>query len=658
MKKLISAKPLFFCFVLLLSSTTLKAQKEKTFSLTSPDKQTELKINLGSTISYEVKYKNERILLPSAISMNIDNRVVLGEKFRFRTSSQRAVNETLSPVFGKFKTIKNNFNEIRIDFRENYSLEFRVYNEGLAYRFITRFPGEIKVYDEKSEYNLPMDPIAWLPIPKSFRAEYEVNYENGPLSGFSDTTMAFTPLVLGYPNNIKVVLTESALLDYPGMYLKVNSGNNAPVLSGLWPQYPLEVTKGNPSYNILKRADYLAITNGNRTFPWRIMILSDKDEDLLTNEMVYLLAEPNRLDETSWIKPGKVAWEWWYARNLSGVDFVTGVNTETYRYYIDFASKNNLEYILIDGGWFADNDLSKMKPEIDIPGLVQYGKQKNVDVILWVRHNLFYPEMNRFLDLYKSWGIAGLKVDFLERDDQLGVRFFEDIGAAAAKRKMVINFHGCPKPAGIHRTYPNILTFEAVLGAEYSKWSDRAHPDHNALIPFLRMLSGPMDYTPGAMRNATKDNFRIVHSEPMGQGTRCHQLAMYIVFDSYMAMISDAPTSYEKEPHMLDFFANLETVWDTTVIVGAKLGEYIITAKKNKDVWHVAALNNWTEREIDLDFSFLPTGKYKVKLYKDGINANKVARDYKVEDILLNSGSRMKIKLASGGGMVMRIKSE
>jgi alpha-glucosidase len=616
-----------------------------------------MKVSIDERISYELRFKNQTILLPSAIGMEFENFSLPGNSPRVKSSNKREVNETVHPLHGKFNTIQNNFNELKIDFRNNFSLIFRMYDQGLAYRFETRFPEEVKIITELSEYNFPLDLMAYMPLAESFRAEYEENYEHKLLSEFHDSVFAFTPLVLEYSDNIKLVLTESSLLDYPGMYFE-KSKNNTHGLRGKWPHYPLDIIRTGRSYDIPTRAGFIAVTSGTRSFPWRIAIFTDDEKDLLTNELVYLLAEPSRLEDISWIKPGKVAWDWWYARNLSGVDFESGINTETYEYYIDFASRNNIEYINIDGGWYADNDLSKMKPEIDIPYLVKYGKARNVDVILWVRHSHFSLDMENFLDLYESWGIAGLKVDFLDRDDQPAVRFFEETGEAAARRKMVINFHGCSKPAGIQRTYPNILTFEAVLGAEYSKWSDAAHPDHHVLIPFIRMLSGPLDYTPGAMRNASKENFRIISNEPMGQGTRCHELAMYIVFDSPLVMISDAPTSYEKEPMMLDFFSKLETTWDTTVVIDAVLGEFMITAKRKGNEWHIGALNNWTERDVEIDFSFLPGGDYKARIFRDGVNANKVASDYKVEDINFSPEKVLKLTLASGGGAVIRIDPE
>ena len=646
---------IFMLILLCIGITNSRASNPKTYLVKSPNKQVNLKITIDRNIQYEVSYKNTIILLPSAISMTLGNGKILGADPKISSHNKLLVSEIVSPLYGKFKYLQNQYTQLKIDFKNNYSVIFRVFDEGVAYRFVTKREGEINVVNEISNYNFPSDLKTYLPVAKSFVAHYEEHYQHCNLSELTDGTMGFSPLILEYPGNIKVALTESALMDYPGMYLEKQTAGGKPILSGKWPGYPLEVVKNKVSYDIKKRADYIAITSGSRSFPWRMLLITDDERKLLTSELVYLLAEPCSLKDVSWIKPGKVAWDWWYAKNLSGVDFKTGMNTETYKYYIDFAANNQLEYIIIDGGWSDRIDLTKVNPQLDIPYLTKYGKDKNVGVILWVANNAFDRDIEKNLDLFKSWGVAGLKIDYVERDDQLGVRFFADIANAAAKRQMVIDFHGCSKPAGIQRTYPNILNFEAVLGAEYSKWSDRSNPDYNVMIPFLRMLSGPMDFTPGALRNASKENFRVVRNEPMSQGTRCHQLAMYITYDSPLVMLSDAPTAYEKEPVILKLLANLKTTWDTTVVLDAKLCEYMVTAKKSNDTWYIGALNNWTEREVTIDFSFLPEGSYTADLFTDGINANKVATDYKNQKISIDRNSKLKIVLAEGGGAVFRI---
>lgn len=642
---------------MLLMSFSLKgiSKEAKAIKLDSPDGDLKITLDIGTETTYSVSYKGQFILDASPISLTIDQGKALGRNARLKSQKQKTVNEVVKPLFGKFKTLANRYNELELAFTDNYSLVFRAYNDGIAYRFVTRLPGKIRVLNEQSVYNFPVDAQTYMPLAKSFDAYFEEHYQHKQLSEYQDNDMAFSPLMIEYPNSVKAIITESDLLDYPGMYLEKQTTNGKPVLSGKWAQYPLEIVRNSSAYEVKKRADYIAETEGSRSFPWRLMIITGEEKKLLTNELVYLLAQPCKLEDTSWIKPGKVAWDWWHSNNLSGVDFKTGMNNETYKYYIDFAAANNLEYINIDAGWSDYVDLSKPNKNIDIAHLASYGKAKNVSVIIWVPHNSLTLDLDRYLDIYKSWGVAGLKIDFIQRDDQLAVASQAQIAEAAAKRHLIIDFHGCSKPAGIQRTYPNLLNYEAVLGGEYSKLSDFSHPDHHLLIPFLRMLSGPMDFTPGAMRNATKRNFRAVWDEPMAQGTRCHELAMYVVFDQPLAMLSDAPTSYEREPKILDFLAIVETTWDTTVVLSAKVGEYLALAKKKNDRWHVGALNNWTEREITIDFSFLPPGKYMARMYTDGINAGRVASDYKMQDINIDPLTKLTVELASGGGAVMRI---
>ena len=634
---------------------TLYSQKTRSFNIQSPDQQIDLKVTVGDIIEYSVNFKNEQILLPSGISMTIDEGFILGSKPSIASVKNQSFDEMENVLFGKFNQIQNKYKQLRINFKNNYALEFRVYDNGVAYRFITSFKNNIMVSNERSDYNFHLDPEIYVAFAKSYTAHYEELYEHMLLSEVEDKKLCLTPLIISYPDKLKIVLTESDILDYPGMYLEKDKQNERTTLTGNWARYPLEVEKSRPSYTINKRADYIAKTVGSRTFPWRIMIIEEKEQDLITNELVYLLAEKSRLNDVSWIKPGKVAWDWWYARNLSGVDFETGMNTRTYEYYIDFASQNKLEYIIIDGGWSDRDDFSKLRLEMDIPYLSSYAAKRNVGVILWVANNTLTEDLERNLDILQSYGAAGLKVDFIERDDQEGVKFFEDIAKAAAKRKMILLFHGCSKPAGIQRTYPNILNFEAVLGAEFSKWSDLASPDHHVMIPFTRMLSGPLDCTPGAMRNASKENFRIISSEPMGQGTRCHDFSMYVVYDSPLVMLSDAPTSYERDPASLDFLAGVPFTWDTTIVLNGRIGEFILLAKAKGETWYVGAMNNWTEREIIIDFNFLPGINYNASVYSDGLNANKVASDYKFEEIKLQRDSKLKVKLASGGGAVIKL---
>jgi alpha-glucosidase len=400
---------------------------------------------------------------------------------------------------------------------------------------------------------------------------------------------------------------------------------------------------------------YIARTAGSRTFPWRVVAVAEQPKDLLNNEIVYKLSRPNALKDVSWIKPGKVAWDWWNDWNFERVDFKAGVNTATYKAYIDFAAKNKLEYIVMDEGWYFQPDLSRPISNIDMPELVRYAKEKNVDIILWVTWRSFNQQINVVPALYEQWGIKGVKIDFIERDDQEIPRLLEMVAKTCAEHHLLVDFHGCPKPTGLNRAYPNVVNYEGLKGMEQSKWCKDANPDNALLIPFIRMFNGPIDYTPGAMLNAQADQWVPNFRQPMSQGTRCQQLAMYVVYDSPLNMLSDNPSNYAKEQESTDFIAKVPTVWDETVPLDAKVGEYAVVARRNGSTWFVGAMTNWQERDVEVDLSFLPTGMYVADFFQDGINANKKATDYKRTVSDVSNTTKLKVHLAKGGGCAMRI---
>ncbi len=401
---------------------------------------------------------------------------------------------------------------------------------------------------------------------------------------------------------------------------------------------------------LLKGTDYIAKTSGDRTFPWRVIAIAPKDGDLITNQMIFLLSEPCKIEDPSWIRPGKVAWDWWNFNNIYGVDFEAGVNTKTYKYYIDFASAHGIEYIILDEGWYELGDLTAISPDIDMQEILAYGKEKGVGIILWVVWKTLDDQLNEVMPLFEEWGVAGLKVDFMQRDDQWMVDYYWRIAEEAAKRKFLVDFHGSYKPAGLHRTYPNVITREGVRGLEWGKWSDAATPGLAVTLPFIRMFAGPMDYTPGAMLNATEKSFEAVFATPMSQGTRSHQLAMYMVFESPLQMLADNPTHYWKEPECMKFLSQVPTEWDETIVLDAKLGEYIIIARRNGQQWYLGAMTNWESREFEIDLSFIGDQKYEATVWKDGPNAHRNAQDFVKENFVLDKNKQLKIKLAPGGG--------
>ncbi|MBN2572066.1 MAG: glycoside hydrolase family 97 catalytic domain-containing protein, partial [Ignavibacteriales bacterium] len=424
----------------------------------------------------------------------------------------------------------------------------------------------------------------------------------------------------------------------------------------IFPKYPKKVEQINDrNVKVTKRECYIAKTNGTRSFPWRIFAISKEDKDLLTNQLVYILASENKLEDVSWIKTGKVAWDWWNANNLFDVDFKPGLNNKTYKFYIDFASKYGIEYIILDEGWYNLGNLFDVNPEINLEELIKYGKEKKVGIILWVVWKTLDDQLNEVLDWFEKLGVKGIKVDFMQRDDQLMVNYYWKICKEAAKRKLLVDFHGAYKPTGLRRTFPNLVSREGVMGLEHLKWSDKITPEHNLIIPFIRMVAGHMDYTPGAMLNAHKENFQVSFSSPMSIGTRCHQLAMYVIYESQLQMLADSPSNYLNEKECTEFVSKVPVVWDETIVLDAKLGEYILMAKRNGKEWFVGGMTNSTSRTLELDFSFLDEGDYQIEIFQDGLNIEKNASDYQKIVKQISKNDKMNISMYIGGGFAGKI---
>jgi len=624
------------------------------YEVYSPDQNIKLKIEIMEKIYYSVVHKSREILTSSPISMTTRNRGVLGQNPVLEDASQRSINQEIHPVVQvKSAVITDNFNEITLKFKGNYSLIFRVYDDGVAYRFETFYEEEIDILSEEVVFHFADDHHVYFPLEESFFTHQERLYKYLPLSQISVYEMCYTPALVDIQDGPKVAITEADLEDYAGLYLL---GTNSPSLKGIFPAAPLkERQTRDRDARIVQRANHIARTIGKRTFPWRVLIIAGRDGDLIKSQMVFKLAKPLQLEDTSWIKPGKVAWDWWNANNIYGVDFKAGINTETYKYYIDFASEHGIEHVILDEGWYVLGDLLNINPEIDIPEITQYAQEKNVGIILWVIWKTLDDQLQEALDQFEKWGVKGIKVDFMQRDDQWMVNYYHKIAKEAAKRHLVVDFHGAYKPTGLRRAYPNVLTREGVLGLEHNKWSKNVTPEHNVTIPFIRMLAGPMDYTPGAMINAQKDDFRAIFTRPMSMGTRCHQLAMYIVYESPLQMLADSPSNYRKEKECLEFLSQVPCVWDDTRVLDARVADYVVIARRSGDIWYVGAMTDWTARELSIDFNFLEEGDYQAVIFKDGLNAHRYGDDYKKEVIEFTNQDTIKIKLAPGGGWAARI---
>jgi alpha-glucosidase len=620
--------------------------KDKRFQLNSPNNTLKVKVSMGDSITYSISFKNKTVILPSAIAMVLQNKV-LGK----------------TTQVNNIRVIKNKeFNELSVLFSDqNYSLIFRAYNEGVAYRFVTSFKNSIQVVAEKADFNINGKPAAILQETDNYTS-WEGPYIKYPsIAEISNGKRATTPALFDDKSNgIKVVIAESDLFGYPGMYIKKQGDQYI----GDWAKFPTKTVMGSwgDFVSVVKeRGDYLAKTDGSRSFPWRVIIATDNDKDLLNNHLVTKLARPSEIKDTSWIKSGKAAWEWWHDAMLPGASIPSGManrNTDLYNYYVDFAAANKLEYMMIDAGWSNNYDLTKVNPKLDVQGVIKRAREKKVGVFLWCVASTLLKDLNKNLDFLNSIGAAGIKVDFFDRDDQEAIQWIELIAKEAAKRKLMIDFHGCSKPTGLEKTYPNIVNYEAVRGAESDKWDNTIDPDHHLIIPFVRMLAGPFDYTPGAMRNKTKAEFKPIDPGlPSGQGTRCHELAMYVIYDQPLGMLADSPTEYEKAPDIMKYLSAVPTVADETKVIDAKLAEYAVMAKRKGDNWYVGAMTNWTPRNLKLNFSFLKPGvSYTAQIYTDTKDSDVNATQYELKTISVNSNTRIDLKLSSGGGAAIMIE--
>jgi alpha-glucosidase len=648
-------KPLssFVLLVALLSvSRTLVAQSS--YDLRSPDNRIEIRIRTAQRVRYDLLLKGRVLLQDCALSLDVDHKT-LGANAKVRNAKTRSYDQTVEPpVHQKFAHIRENYNELRLEMEGGYAIVFRAYNEGAAYRFETSLPDkQVKIYGEEVKFTFPQDSVVYYPQEDSLFSHNERKYLPQHLSEIAPAFIGTMPVVAEAGDGAKLAIAESDVEDYPGMWLR---GTGAPGLVGKFPPYPLkEKLERDRDFKVVETADYIAITSGTRTFPWRLVGIVEKDGDLLTNQLVWLLAKPSQVQDASWIKPGKVAWDWWNYNNLYDVDFKAGVNTQTYKYYIDFAARYGLQYIILDEGWYKLGNVLDVVPEINMEELTGYAKEKNVGIILWVVWKSLDDQLIPALDQYERWGVKGVKVDFMQRDDQLLINFYHKVSRETAKRKMLVDFHGGQKQITMTRTWPNMISGEGVRGMEWSKWSTDSEPKHNVTLPFTRMFLGPMDYTPGAMRNATRTTFAPIFQQPMALGTRCHQLAMYVVFESPLQMLADSPSNYMREPEIMEFLGPVPTVWDDTRVLDGKIAEDVLVARRHGSDWYVGAMTDWTARELEVDFSFLPAGNFTMEAYEDGANADRQASDYKKINIQVNKDTKLRIKLAPGGGWAARI---
>lgn len=649
--------------LLLLSGNASFAAKEKKYVLSSPDGTLKVEISAGNELAYQVMHGNDTILSHSNIGLVLENGTIVGKTPRITGERRRKIKDNIESPFYRFKEFVATGNELDLKLKGGFGIIFRAYNEGVAYRFYTTQSSDIIIKEEQAEFNFKEDYTAYLPYTtndkKPMAMAYQNVYDITPLSK-AQPKLAFLPVTVDC-GSVKLTLLESDLEAYPGMFVQSQQGKYG--LKGVFAPYPAKTDfyPWRKQEYVTETTDFISRSRGSRSYPWRVLAITEKDTDMPVNNLVYALASPNRIGDTSWIKTGKVAWDWWNDWNLKGVPFKAGINMDTYKYYIDFASRNGLEFIVLDEGWYdpKSGDMLTVIPELDLTELIAYGKSKGVEIVLWTVFNVLDSQLEAACKKYADMGIKGFKVDFLDRDDQTAVEMVYRIAEMTARYKLTLDLHGIYKPTGINRTYPHIINFESVFGMEEVKWTDIKNnmPLYDVTFPYIRMMAGPVDYTPGAMRNATKADWRAMYYTPASMGTRCHQLAAYIVHDSPFTMLCDAPTNYLNEQECVDFIASLPVEVDSTFIASGELGKYIVTVRKKDVNWYIGGMTNWDERDVQLDFSFLPEGmSYTAVLFKDGVNANKQAEDYRKETIRIDKDSRLTLHLASGGGFAMKLE--
>jgi alpha-glucosidase len=642
-------------------SFAARAQSDKTYSVHSPDGNIIFNLSAGKQFTWWANYRQTPVIMPSAIGMKLSSGENWGKKPVIISAKIITVNEVIRTPIYKKAQVKDNYNQLTLTCKGGYGVIIRAYNDGLAYRFFSTNTEEVTVESEEANFKFKEDSKAYLPFvndPRNkdkFNNSFEALYDVLNLSAIPKDTLAFLPVLVDVGKPLKVALLEADLQNYPGMYLTPGNGNHN--LKGIFPAYPTQEENGGYNkinYVVTRRADYIAKTSGARSFPWRVLVISTTDQQLADNDMVQKLSAPSKITDLSWIKPGKVAWDWWNDWNVTHVDFKAGINVPTYKYYIDFAAANHVEYIVMDEGWSDDNDITQFK--LDVQQIVDYGKQRNVGVILWSTWYGITRNTDALLSKFSKMGVKGFKIDFIDRDDQKAVASLYEIAQKAAQYHLMVDYHGMYKPSGLQRTWPNVINFEGVKGLENDKWGIKDHPVYDVSIPFIRMLAGPMDYTPGAMRNATKEAFRPSNSNPMSQGTRCHQLAMYTVFEAPLQMMADNPTIYKQEQECTSFIAAIPTVFDETVALDGQVGEYITMARRKGTTWYAGAMTDWTERDLTINLSFLPAGQYRAIIFADGINANRNATDYTRQVITVSGKDKLTVHLAPGGGWAARFE--
>ena len=634
-----------------------------TQELASPDGSVKATFTVGDELRYALAVDGRPVLEPAPLSLALGDGRVLGRAARLVRVDRRDVDEKI-PAIGKRALVRNRAAELALVLSDGATLRARAYDDGLALRWETALPGRLRIADEEFRVQLPTEAAAFFLGGPGAHHGYEGLWRHEPISAIASwdekPQTASLPIVFEVEGGPRLALLQADLDDYPAMYLG-RRHSHPRQLRSVFPRRVVEEAPGGfLEFDLVptKRADDIAETGGTRAFPWRAFVVARKDADLLASDMATRLGKaPAPGADFSWVKPGKVVWDYWADWNLQGVDFVAGRNQETFRYHVDFAARNGFPYVNVDWMWSDPLDLFALNPAVDVPALVQYAREKGVGIFVWCLARTLERQLEPALDRFQKWGVAGLKIDFFDRDDQRMVRLYRRFAEEAAKRKMLVLFHGATAPWGLSRELPNVVGYEAVRGLEYDKFDEKGSPPpHEVTIPYTRMLAGPMDFTPGAMRAMSRGTWKAVGDLPAAQGTLAHQLAMYVMYDATFPMLSDMPTAYEREPLALEFLKSVPTTWDETTGLDGRIGEWALLARRKGGEWWVAAMTDWSPRAIDVPTAFLGGGAWEATAWVDGKNAGRVGGDYRRTTASVSPGEPLRLELAAGGGAVVRLR--
>ncbi len=637
-------KRLLFLLAVTLA-VTLRMSAQKVQTLNSPNGNIRIEVSVGEQLTYSAFYGNEQILKDCPLSLQV-GKEEFGTKPKLSGAKQSKIDETIRPVVPlKYAEVPNKANQLRLTFKGGITVDFRAYDNGIAYRFgINKGKGQVEVVNEGVTLSLPEPFMAHVSKTRSFNTSYENPYTHISTSEYnSGDEMTYLPILLESPKGTMVLFSESDVRDYPHLFLKPTDGNG---FTSTFPKSPETWNpRGDRSWTITKERDCIALTDAQRTLPWRFAVIGN-DATIASNQMEVVLGGKCELDDTSWIKPGQVNWDWWNHWTVWGVDFESGINNDTYKYIIDCASKYGVEYVLLDEGWNKRvEDPFTTRDEIDVKELVEYGAKKNVGIVLWLSWLTVERNMN-LIPYYAKMGVKALKVDFMDHSDQWMVNFYERVARECAKNKLMIDYHGSFKPSGMEQRLPNLISYEGVRGLEQG---GGCRPENSIWLPFMRNAVGPMDFTPGAMHNAQPEDNRGSGSLPMGGGTRAYQMALYVCFESGVQMLADSPSRYLREDECTRFIASVPTTWEDTRVLAAKAGDYYVVAKRKGDKWFIGAITGNNAQDIDISLDFLGKNGH-LTYFQDGRNAHRIAVDYKRLEQDVTPQTKLRLHLVRNGG--------